>query len=133
MCKIFDINLRNSEHFICSFPLFKLTFFCISFQTEELFSYLGGITGGWLGISLLEFCAFVEGVMSVIFFSFRYCKPKSRSKKKKVKKSPKKVSPIFSRHCNCHCNEDFGSLLLAFPVSRENSARAVQVVPFEYY
>ncbi|XP_054724128.1 amiloride-sensitive sodium channel subunit beta-2-like [Uloborus diversus] len=98
------------------------------FNTETLFSYLGGITGGWLGISLLEFCAFIEGLCTVLIFTLRPCKPKKRDKKRRKAKSPVKS---FSKH-KCSCGRAINSdIMFGFPIAR--SGRIVQVVPYGYY
>ncbi|XP_035233618.1 uncharacterized protein LOC118205440, partial [Stegodyphus dumicola] len=93
------------------------------FTTETLFSYLGGITGGWLGISLLEFCAFLEGVFSVLIFSLKSC---SKPKKKKKKTPPvPKVSSV------CRKPEKLEGILLGLPIVR--SGKTIRVVPYQYY
>ncbi|GBM98568.1 hypothetical protein AVEN_227587-1 [Araneus ventricosus] len=101
--------------------------------TELLFSYLGGISGGWLGISLLEFCAFVEGLFSVLMYALRLCcsSPKTKGQKRmrsspKMPFSPRKSHNTFPT--KCHCNS---GVLLGLPVAR--SGRGVQVLPYAFY
>ncbi|KAG8193082.1 hypothetical protein JTE90_017833 [Oedothorax gibbosus] len=91
------------------------------FTTEILFSYLGGISGGWLGISLLEFCAFLESLFSVLVFAVaRCCKTPCTKVKKKSARRPH----------SCRCGGQ--PVLLGVPMATK-SGKTMQIVPYGYY
>ncbi|XP_071040992.1 uncharacterized protein [Parasteatoda tepidariorum] len=73
LCDQDDINCRKSDVFLSvSFRKFQLSkhIFEPKYKSIELFSYIGGYMGMWLGISLVSIFDLLESLCYLVYYPF---------------------------------------------------------------
>lgn len=76
---LFQVCVLSSRKFHL-FPILVDGFFFL-FQSVELFSYIGGYMGMWLGISLVSLFDFVEMIFDVLAYpAIKWKKKRKKSK-----------------------------------------------------